>query len=95
MQDSDVKKILLGEPVSVTLPAHIWVGFFSAYASTDWNNYCASAIATECQKAVLEPRFIKEQEARAQHNLDMQQGWMQRLISGTPPEVPPTIGEPE
>ena len=81
------KKMDIAEPVSITLPAYAWVGFFSAYVSTEWTNYYANLISEAAQKEMLDPLYIKEREAAIQEQLDQGHAHLQQFITGQPPQT--------
>lgn len=81
----------LNEPVTITLPAHIWLGFMFAYSDSEWSNLCAGKIAFEAQKAVMDPVYVKEQEAKIQAQADMQHAAFHHMFTGQHPENPPNV----
>ena len=85
-----MRDIKLNDPVSITLPAHIWLGFVAAYATSDWNCNHANQIATEVSEALLDPLYMNERLAAEQQARDEQQAIFQRFIGQTP-EVPPNM----
>ena len=89
-----MKSISLNEPVSITLPVHTWHGFMSAYLSTKWNSEDASTIAREVIDKLFDPVFLKEREAAMDEHRDQHRSFMQTIITGEPPEVPPHMDEP-
>lgn len=88
-----MRDIKLNDPVSITLPAHIWLGFVAAYATSDWNCNYANNIATEVSDALLDPIYMNERLAEEQQARDEQSATMQRLM-GQIPEFPPNMEGP-
>jgi nitrate reductase cytochrome c-type subunit len=86
-----MKDIGLNDPVSVTLPAHVWIGFIAAYSSCAWNSGHATQVANAAGKEILHPLWINEQEAQRQQQVDEQQAAFNSLFTGQPPEVPPSM----
>jgi hypothetical protein len=65
-----MRPIDLNEPVSVTLPAHVWRGYMAAYTSTKWEAVDATSIMIEVQNALFDPLWMKEHEAEQQRRHD-------------------------
>lgn len=84
-----MKDIGLNDPVTITLPAHHWTGFLSAYASTRWHNTDADAIGHSIIEQVFSPLYLKEREAAVQADHDKHQAEVHRFFTGQPPEMPP------
>lgn len=57
-----MQKMDLSEDVSVTLPAHVWISFWSCYFSAEWTNHYASHVADAAQRAILHPDHIARRE---------------------------------
>lgn len=81
----------LNEPVSITLPAYVWLGFSSAYISSDFNSTDANNLINAIQRSLLDPVFIKEQEAQQQFVQDQHQNMFHQMMTGRPPEIPPNM----
>lgn len=88
-----MRDISLNEPVPVTLPAHVWLGFISAYASTEWSCEDVSIIAQEAIRQLFDPLYLNEKEAAMQEQHDQQQSVLQAIITGRRPETPPHMEE--
>lgn len=84
------RNINMNEPVSVTLPAHVWLGFIFTYAGANWTDICTSRISGEVQKQLLDPVYLKEQEAAAQHQADLQMAAFHHF-TGQPQDFPPNM----
>ncbi len=83
-----MKPIELNEPVPITLPAHIWVGFLSAYMSTEWGNSNAGYICEAIEELLMDPVWLKEQQAAFQQHKDRRDAALERLTGGRP-DFPP------
>jgi hypothetical protein len=95
MGDTKVMKdIGLNDPVTVTLPAHVWAGFLSAYASTKWHSPDADTIGQEAVDQIFNPLYIKEREVANQAHQDQHES-MFRMFTGGPPGVPLHMEDPE
>lgn len=90
--DLRFRKMNLNDPVTITLPAYIAIGFLFAYSECTWNNMCASKIAVSIQNQVLDPVYLKEQEAQIQAQADMHHAAFSHMM-GQPMEVPPNISD--
>ena len=88
--DIRFRKMDLNEEVTITLPAHIWAGFIFTYNNADWTELCASKIALAAQNAILDPVYLREQEAAAQSQVDMQHAAFMHM-TGQPMDIPPNI----
>lgn len=88
-----MKDIGLNDPVSVTLPAHVWVGFIGAYKSTKWVSEDTSEIYRKVIDELFNPLFLKEQEAAMQENHDKHMGLFRHIFTGESPETPPHMEE--
>jgi hypothetical protein len=64
------KDLKLNDDVTITLPAHIWQGFYAAYLSADWNDYYANVVANAGQEQMLDPIYLREREAHAQEQAE-------------------------
>lgn len=85
-----MRQLGLNDPVTVTLPAHVWAGFLSAYGSSEWSNSDTNAIMIEARDALFDPRWLKEREAELQRQHDTQHRIMSGMIPGFPsPDIPP------
>jgi hypothetical protein len=79
------RKMDISDPVTVTLPAHVWVSFWSAYtANPEWNDGAANAIAIAAQEAVVEPAYI--QKIKEEHEKIHSRGnsWLSELQNQMP-----------
>jgi hypothetical protein len=88
----------LNEPLTITLPAHIWHGFMVAYGDTEWINAYASAVLVEVQERLLDPVWLKERLAAHQRDHSTQDRLHNQLLSRfgiklPEDEVPPDAGE--
>lgn len=83
----------LNDPVTVTLPAWVWLSFDAAYTAARWHCDEASLIAIAIQEQMMDPVFLKEREARHQQEHDRRDAFMDHVI-GRPPDVPPNMEEP-
>lgn len=89
-----MRPIQIGDDVTITLPAHIWLGFVGAYAATRWESADASTIMHAVHLAVFDPVWLKERTAHIQRQNDEQHRRIATMIPGFPvPEVPPDAGE--
>lgn len=91
-----MRDLKLNDEVTVTAPAHIWLGFVAAYSQCEWNSQYATAIAAEAQEAMADPLWIKETEAAhqkmyAEHNAQVIGAFPFPFNFGNPqdPQVPP------
>jgi hypothetical protein len=78
--------------VSITLPAHIWMGFIYTYHSNDYTGICEGHISNAVQEAMLDPVYIKESQANSQKLADEQHQSMHQMFSGFSgmmPYIPP------
>jgi hypothetical protein len=83
----------LNEPVTLTLPAHVWLGFLASYSATKWACMYATAIHAEAMEALLDPLWLKEREAARARRHDQEHALMSRIIPGFPaPDIPPDAG---
>jgi len=80
----------LSEPVTITMPAHTWLGFLFGYTESEWSSICAGAICTGIQDALMDPIFLREEAAKVQANADVHQAFLNH-ITGQPVDVPPNI----
>lgn len=64
------KELSVKADVTVSLPAHVWIGFIAAYNSTRWISPDASAIGYAAMQQMLDPVYIKEQEAEHEQHHD-------------------------
>jgi hypothetical protein len=75
------RKLDVSEPVTVTLPAHVWIGFISAYLSADdWANCDTSAICSAAQRELLDPIYVNERDAAHQQHKDMHEKAVHRMF---------------
>lgn len=82
MSDSPhYKKMDISDDVTVTLPAHVWIGFVSAYTSTKWSNVDTSRIALTAQEQMLEPSFVKARDAERQAHIDRHERMAEKMAS--------------
>lgn len=88
-----MRDIGLNDKVSVELPAYVWLGFAASYISSSFNSPDANEVVTAVQRALLDPLYLKEQEAHHQQQHDQAQSFFNTIVSGNPPEVPPNMEE--
>lgn len=86
-----MRDISLNEPVTITLPAHLWLSAMSGYAECEWSSTVMTLLMTRVQEALLDPVYLKEQLAKQQHQQDMQQAAFNQMVTGRPPEIPPNM----
>ena len=59
-----MRDMKLNDPVSVTLPAHIWVGFQSVYMSAEGNgDFFSEAICNASIEQIIDPLYVQERDA--------------------------------
>lgn len=88
-----MRKMDLNEPISITMPAHLWVGFLAAYSITEFSHGAANAIAELAQEALLDPIYLNERLAEQQQLVDQHQQQMHRVFGTPPPDFPPNAEE--
>lgn len=88
-----MRDINLNDPVSITVPAHVWLMAMSAYAQTEWTDSSMNQIITKVQEAIIDPLWLNEQMAAHQQEIDRQQGMFHGFMTGQPPETPPNEEE--
>lgn len=86
-----MRDISLNEKVAVSVPAYVWIGFIAAWRTSDWNNGEAGAVVEAAQRAMMDPIWIKEQEAAAQEAQDAHNAIFHSITTGRPPEPPERI----
>ena len=88
-----MRDIKLGEPVTITLPAYVWVGFVASYTSSpEYNCGHANTVASAAQEAILDPVYLKERIADAERMASQQQSYLSNIIPGFPgPQIPPDL----
>jgi hypothetical protein len=79
-----MKDISLNEPITVTVPAHIWLALIAAYNDCDWANDNMSYILGKAIREIMDPIYLNEQEAAAQEAQDQQQQFFQSITSHLP-----------
>lgn len=86
-----VRELAFAEPVTITLPAYLWWAFHSWYRSIEAASWEATIINEAVQEALLEPSFIKAQEAENQARESFGQRIAARFLgeSTGPPAAPP------
>ena len=84
-----MRDIGLNEPVSIELPAHIWLAFMAAYAVTEWESSAAHSICLKIQDAVMDPIYLNEQLAAAQLAHDGHRNIFHHLFGGADSDAPP------
>lgn len=82
----------MNEPVSIELPAHVWLTFMVTYANTEWTSDSAAAICVEIQEALLDPLYVNERQAELQERHDQHERAFRAFI-GQRPEFPPGMEE--
>jgi hypothetical protein len=84
------------DPITITLPAHVWHGFMSAYSASEWHSADADIISREAINLLVDPVLLKEKEARDSEQHDVVQSFIRAMATGQPQEMPPHIeGEGE
>jgi hypothetical protein len=85
-----MRETKLNDEVTVTLPAHIWNGFVASYQCAPWSCQHATAVAQAAQEALIDPVYLREQEAEMQQ-MHAEHGPLGFLfgITGQHPQVPP------
>lgn len=87
------RDLKIDEQVSVTLPAHIWLGFIASYSAfSDYNCGYANMIGSAAQEAMLDPVYLRERQAETERQLAQHQHMMSNMIPGFPgPQIPPDL----
>lgn len=75
-----LKKMDVSENISVSLPAHVWISFWSAYAHASWQDGAASVVALVAQEAVLDEDWVQEQSERRQEQVLSYREHLSRLF---------------
>lgn len=88
------RDLKLGDPVQVTLPTFVWMSFAASYGTCDWNDPYATQIQQAALEAILDPIYVKEQQAAAQEAHDQAHAQFHHFVTGQPPEVPPHMEDP-
>jgi hypothetical protein len=84
------RNLSLNDLVSLELPVSIWLGFLYTYNSADWNDVCAGRIAVEIHDNLLDPLYLKEQQAAAQAHADQHLAAF-AAFTGQQIEQPPNV----
>lgn len=77
--------------VTVTLPAHVWLGFAAAYNVAGWECSEVTAICLEAQAQMLDPVYLRERMAQLQQHRDLHERMNKQVFGGlfdTPPDDP-------
>jgi hypothetical protein len=90
-----MRDIGLNDPVTVTLPAHVWMGFIGAYAATKWQSSYVDQIGSEVIDQLYDPLHLKEREAAHQEQHDLSRALFRHMTMGQLPEVPPNMTDGE
>jgi hypothetical protein len=85
------RKMEMDVPVTITLPAHVLLGFLYTYTGAEWNDTCATQIALEIRNTLLDPVYLKEEEAKVQEHADMHQAVFNHFTGQGPIEMPPNV----
>ena len=85
------RDISLTAPVTVTLPAHVWAGFLASYMSTEWVCFYTTTVATAVQEQIMDPLWLKEQDAKRDDDMSQPPAFIARLLGGAPPDLPPNM----
>jgi hypothetical protein len=86
-----MRDLKLNDLVTITCPAHTWLGFLAAYGNTKWSDTFTSAIASEAGKALFDPVTLREWEAEEQRQGDLRRRLLAGIIPGlhTDSDAPP------
>lgn len=87
-----MRKMDLNDEVTIKLPVHVWLGFNSAYNTTEWASPDATAIMREVQETVYDPLWLKEAQAEQQRNHDRNHQIFSGITGFPGPEIPPDAG---
>jgi hypothetical protein len=84
----------LNDEVAVTLKVKTWHAFLAVYNSCQWSSQYATVLYSEIQEALMDPVYVREQEAaHQQHHAEMQQsgmlGGLFPWMNQGGPQVPP------
>jgi hypothetical protein len=79
-----MKDINLNEPITVTVPAHIWLALTAAYNDCDWINDNLGYVLEKAMRQIMDPIYVKEQEAAQQEAMDKKQQFFENLSSHLP-----------
>jgi hypothetical protein len=94
---SRMRQMDLNEPVTITLPAHIWLGYMASYGAARWTCGYASVIMAEVREALFDPLVLKEQEAAEQRHNDRHNRLFSSMLPGFKPpgddDIPPDASE--
>jgi hypothetical protein len=85
-----MKDINLNEPIAVEVPAHIWLALTAAYNDCDWTNDNLGYVLSKAMRQIMDPIYVKEQEAAAHEQAEAQQNFFQHMATHFPgiPEGP-------
>jgi hypothetical protein len=88
-----MQDIKVGEEVTITLPAMVWIGFHASYMSnTGYTCANANTICRAVYEAVVDPLFVKESRAESERQAAQQQEMMSKVMPWIPgPDVPPDL----
>lgn len=89
MEFPRMRSIDLNEPISIEMPAHMWISFISAYSTSDFSHGAANTLAELAQQALLDPLYLNERLAEQQQLIDRHQEHMHRVFGTPPPNFPP------
>jgi hypothetical protein len=87
-----MKDIGLNDPITVTLPAHLWLSFAVTYASSGWGSSSANSVCSAVVDQLFNPLYLNETQAEAQQMQDQQEMAIKALF-GQPPDIPPNMEE--
>ena len=84
------RKMDLNDPVTVTLPAGVWVSFSAAYAASRWDCSSANMIANAAAEALVDPLYLQECMAAEQQVVTEAQEQLSRFMKFPYGGIPPT-----
>jgi hypothetical protein len=79
-----MRDMSLNDPISVEAPVHMWLALTAAYNDCDWSNENLSEVLRRALHQIMDPIFIREQEAAAQHAQDQQAQFFNNITSHLP-----------
>jgi hypothetical protein len=87
----------INEPITVTLPAHVWLSAITTYERAKWGCPYITTILWEAREVLFDPAYLKELEAemQRQESQHKHQGLMGLLsLPGFPGDRPPSDEAP-
>jgi len=89
-----MRDMKLNDPVSVTLPAHIWVGFQSVYMSAEGNgDFFSEAICNASIDQIIDPLYVQERDAATEKRTHEGLRHLADALNDRLPDIPPDLGE--